>query len=61
VTGFMNLKIKPTQFFKGAHTDRMYVHVFIGVSTHIYIYINIYVYTVFLKKNVSTRLGNRLA
>jgi hypothetical protein len=32
VTDFMNFKIKPTQSFKGAHRDRMYIHIFIGVS-----------------------------
>jgi hypothetical protein len=49
VTDFINLKIQPTQSFKCAYRGRMYMHVFIGVSTHTYI--NIYVYTVFLKKS----------
>jgi hypothetical protein len=30
-TGFMNLKIKPTQSFRDAHRDTMCVHVFIGM------------------------------
>jgi hypothetical protein len=45
VTDFMNLKIKPTQSFRGAYRDRVYVHVFIGVSAR-----SICVYTIFLKK-----------
>jgi hypothetical protein len=50
VTDFMNLKIKPTQSFGGAHRGSVYVRVFIGMSAHTYI--SIYVYAVFLKKNV---------
>jgi hypothetical protein len=34
VTDFVNLKIKPTQFFKGAHRDKVCVCVFIEVSIH---------------------------
>jgi hypothetical protein len=41
VTDFMNLKIKLTQSFKDAHKDRVYIHVFIRVSDHIYIYMSI--------------------
>jgi hypothetical protein len=37
------------QFFEGVHRNRVYVRVFIGVSTRTYI--NIYIYIVFLKKN----------
>jgi hypothetical protein len=37
------------QFFEGAHRSRVYVRVFIGVSTRTCI--NIYIYIVFLKKN----------
>jgi hypothetical protein len=48
VTDFINLKIKLTQSFICAHRDRMYVHVFIRMSAHMYM--NIYIYTVFLKK-----------
>jgi hypothetical protein len=33
VTDFMNLKIKPTQSFKGAHRNRVYMHIFIGINT----------------------------
>jgi hypothetical protein len=36
VTDFINLKIKPAQFFMGVHRDRVYVHVFIEVSAHMY-------------------------
>jgi hypothetical protein len=32
VTDFVNLKIKPTQFFKGAHRSKVCVRVFIEVS-----------------------------
>jgi hypothetical protein len=45
---FMNLKIKPTQFFGGAHMDKVCVHIFIGMNAHTYM--SICVYTVFLKK-----------
>jgi hypothetical protein len=34
MTNFVNLKIKSTQSFKGAHRGRVYVYVFIGVSAH---------------------------
>jgi hypothetical protein len=49
VTDFVNLKIKPTQSFRGAHRGRICVCVFIGVSAHTYM--SICVCTVFLKKN----------
>jgi hypothetical protein len=45
VTDFMNLKIKPTQFFKGTHRDMMYMYIFIEVSDHLY-----FIYTLFIKK-----------
>jgi hypothetical protein len=48
---FMNLKIKPVQFFECAHTCRVCVRVFIGVSVHTCM--SICVYTVFLKKMTS--------
>jgi hypothetical protein len=48
VTDFMNLKIKPTQYFRSAHRDRLCVRVFIEVSDRTYI--SICIYTVFLKK-----------
>jgi hypothetical protein len=48
VTDFVNLKIKPTQSFRGAHRGRVCVRVFIGVSAHTCI--SICIYTVFLKK-----------
>jgi hypothetical protein len=51
VTNFVNIKIKPVQSFGGAHKDRVYVHIFIGVSAHMYI--SICVCTMFLKKESS--------
>jgi hypothetical protein len=47
VTDFVNLKIKQTQSFGGAHRDRMCVHVFIEISTRTCM--SICVYTVVLK------------
>jgi hypothetical protein len=58
VSDFVNLKIKSTQSFRGAHRDRMYVHVFIEVS--VYMCINMYVYTVFLKKEQNTQYVQRV-
>jgi hypothetical protein len=49
VTDFVNLKIKPTQSFKGAHSDRVCVHIFIEVSAHTCM--SIYICTMFLKKD----------
>jgi hypothetical protein len=49
VTDFVNLKIKPAQSFEGTHRSKVFVCMFIGVSTHTCI--SIYVYTVFLKKD----------
>jgi hypothetical protein len=34
MTNFVNLKIKSTQSFRGAHSDRVCVRVFIGVGTY---------------------------
>jgi hypothetical protein len=51
VTEFVNLKIKSTQFFKGAHRGRICVRAFIGMCA--YTYISIYICTVFLKKSSS--------
>jgi hypothetical protein len=51
LTDFMNLKIKPTQFFKDTHRGMMCMCMFIVVSAHTCI--NIYVYTIFLKKSLS--------
>jgi hypothetical protein len=39
MTDFVNLKIKPAQFFRDIHRDMMYICVFIRLSKHIYIYI----------------------
>jgi hypothetical protein len=36
VTDFVNLKIKPAQYFEGAHKDRVCVRIFIWVSAHTY-------------------------
>jgi hypothetical protein len=55
VTDFVNLKIKPTQSFRGAHRGRIYVRVFIGVSAHTYM--SICVCTVFLKKKSSSDIS----
>jgi hypothetical protein len=46
MTDFMNLVIK--QSFKYAYMNRIYTHVFIKMSNHIFI--SIYVCTVFLTK-----------
>jgi hypothetical protein len=48
VADFVNLKIKPAQFFRCAHRGMVCLHVFIGVSAHMCM--SIYVCTVFLKK-----------
>jgi hypothetical protein len=51
VADFMNFKIKSAQSFGGAHRGRVCVRVFIGVSARTCM--SIYVYTVFLKKELS--------
>jgi hypothetical protein len=51
MTDFVNLKIKPTQTFEGAHRGRLYVRMFIRVSARMCM--SICVCTVFLKKNYS--------
>jgi hypothetical protein len=51
MTDFVNLKIKPTQSFGGAHRGRMCVRVFIGVSARTCM--SICVCTVFLKKRIT--------
>jgi hypothetical protein len=48
VTDFVNLKIKPTQSFRCAYKNKIYICVFIKVYDHMCI--NIYVYIMFLKK-----------
>jgi hypothetical protein len=35
LTNFINLKIKLTQSFKYAHKDKLYIHIFIEMNTHI--------------------------
>jgi hypothetical protein len=47
MTDFVNLKIKPAQFFGGARRGRIYVRVFIEVSTRTYM--SICICTMFLK------------
>jgi hypothetical protein len=49
MTDFVNLKIKPTQSFRVVHKGRVYVRIFIWVSTHTCM--SICVCTVFLKRN----------
>jgi hypothetical protein len=39
ITDFINLKIKSAQSFRGAYRDRVCIHIFIEINTHIYIYI----------------------
>jgi hypothetical protein len=34
MTNFVNLKIKPVQFFRCGHRVMLYVRIFIGMSTH---------------------------
>jgi hypothetical protein len=48
VTGFVNIKIKPTKSFGGIYRDKLCMRVFIEVSARTYM--NIYFCTVFLKK-----------
>jgi hypothetical protein len=43
MTDFINLKIKPTQSFRGNNMGRTYVYIFIEVNAHIYVYIYIYI------------------
>jgi hypothetical protein len=57
VTGFVNIKIKPTKSFGGTYRDRLCMRVFIEVSARTYM--NIYVCTVFFKKNDT--IGLRLS
>jgi hypothetical protein len=45
LTDFVNIKIKLTQSFGGAHRDRVCMYIFIGVSAHTYM--TIYIFTVF--------------
>jgi hypothetical protein len=49
MTDFVNLKIKPSQSFGGAHKGRVCMRVFIGVSAHTCM--SICVCTVFLQNN----------
>jgi hypothetical protein len=51
---FVNIKIKLTQSFGGAHRDRVCMYIFIGVSAHTYM--TIYICTVFKKKGDTVAL-----
>jgi hypothetical protein len=53
VTHFINFQIKPTQSFKNIYKEKIYIHMFIKVYTHIYIYKSLYICTVFFKRKVS--------
>jgi hypothetical protein len=50
MTDFVNLKIKPAQFFRCAHRGRVCVLIFIEVSARTCM--SIYICIVFLKKNL---------
>jgi hypothetical protein len=58
VAEYMNLKIKPAQFFGGVYKSRVCMCVFIGISAHMCI--SICVCTVFLKKSMLFFLSSRL-
>jgi hypothetical protein len=49
MTDFMNLKIKPAQFFESAHMNKLYVRVFIELS--VYMCINVYKLSYVYKKS----------
>jgi hypothetical protein len=42
VTDFMNLKIKPAQFFEGAHRGRVCVCVHMSEYSYVYEYLRLY-------------------
>jgi hypothetical protein len=42
VTDFMKLKIKPTQYFRGAHRGRVCVSMFIELNARMYEYLCLY-------------------
>jgi hypothetical protein len=42
VIDFVNLKIKPAQYFGGAHRDRVYVRVHRGECSYVYEYLHLY-------------------
>jgi hypothetical protein len=42
VTDFVNLKIKPTQSFKGAHSDRVCVYIHRAECSYVYEYLCLY-------------------
>jgi hypothetical protein len=58
VTDFVNLNIKSAQSFKDVHRAKMCIHVFIGVSNHMYI--SIYVCIMFLEKKDKTESSHPL-
>jgi hypothetical protein len=53
---FVNLEIKLTQYFEGAHRGKVHVHIFIKVSSRMCM--NICVFIVFLKKKQHHFRGN---
>jgi hypothetical protein len=57
VIDFVNLKIKSTQFFKGAYKGNVSVYIWVIVR----MCMSIYIYTVFLKKHClqSNKVLNR--
>jgi hypothetical protein len=59
VIDFVNFKIKSAQSFEGAYKDRVCIHVFIEVSTHIYIYIYISMFILYFKKMLDVRYEER--
>jgi hypothetical protein len=50
---FMNFKIKLDQSFRSVHRSKIYMHIFIEASAHTGM--SIYIYTVFLKNDVSIK------
>jgi hypothetical protein len=57
VIDFVNFKIKSAQSFEGAYKDRVCIHVFIEVSTHIYIYIYKYLCLYCISKKIKPEAG----
>jgi hypothetical protein len=55
VTDFMNLKIKPTQSFRGTHRNRVYVYVHMNECLYVYEYLCLY--CVFFKRIISYMLS----
>jgi hypothetical protein len=47
---FINLKMKSTQFFKGTHRDRVWIHVYRDECSYSYVYEYLRLYCVSIKK-----------